>query len=259
MFYYFGYGSNLSRASRRAKGVESSSAEPALLEDWRLAFNIASPFPNGGCFANVVRGSGAVVHGALCAFEDQYLERLDWFEACGVVYERLELEVRTYQGKPITAHVYAGPPTDSGREGRPSVRYRNILLDGGRDVGLADEYLDWLMNHPVHPDPQYPPFVSPTDPEEVFTLDQVATRPLHTALAGHVFDMSGARSDHHILRPFFEGRDVTLFLLQRMDSSAGTETAEDIAIGRLSDEQRCYLNDYLHEFSREYQYVGRVA
>ena len=39
MFYYFGYGSNMSDRSLRAKGVEALNAEPAVLSDWRLAFN----------------------------------------------------------------------------------------------------------------------------------------------------------------------------------------------------------------------------
>ena len=62
-----------------------------------------------------------------------------------------------------------------------------------------------------------------------------------------------------LLRSLSDGQDVTLFFLRLMDSSVGTETDEDIASDRLSDQQRRYLNDYLHEFSRVYKYVGRLA
>ena len=259
MILYFGYGSNLRRASLRVKGVELSRTEPALLEGWRLIFNIAHPFPMEGYVANIVPAADGLVHGALCAFEDEYLESLDRYEGLGEYYERRELEVRTYGGDTKTAFVYVGSPAMSGSEGKPSVRYRNILVKGGHDVGLADEYLDWLANVPVHPAPDYPPFVPPKEPAKIFTLAQLADQPLHTVLAGHVFDMSGAGSGHMLLRSLSDGQDVTLFFLRLMDSSVGTETDEDIASDRLNDQQRRYLNDYLHEFSRVYKCVGRLA
>ncbi len=259
MIQYFGYGSNMRRVNLRVKGVESLSSEPALLKDWRLAFNLAHPFPFEGCVANIVPATGSAVHGALCAFEDEYLESLDRFEGLGVVYERRELEVWTYRGDTKTAYAYVGLPAKLQSEGKPSLRYRNILVEGGRDVGLADEYLNWLANVPVHPAPDYPPFVPPKEPTQVFTLAQLARQPLHAVLAGHVFDMSGAGPEHVILRSLIKDQDVTLFFLQQMDSSVGTETADDIASDRLSGEQRRYLNDYLHEFSRVYTYVGRLA
>ena len=71
--------------------------------------------------------------------------------------------------------------------------------------------------------------------------------------------MSTAGPRHQTLTTLLEGRDVTLFFLRRMDSSIGDETAEDIASDRLSEAQRRYLNNYLHEFCREYQYVGRLS
>ena len=126
-------------------------------------------------------------------------------------------------------------------------------------MGLADEYLEWLAKLPVHSAPDHPPFVPPKEPAEVFTLAQLAGQPLHAVLAGYVFDMSGAGVEHVILRSLIKDQDVTLFFLQHMDSSLGTETAADIAPDRLSEEQRRYLNDYLHKFSRVYKYVGRLA
>lgn len=259
MFLYFGYGSNLSRASLRVKGVEVHATEPAVLQDWRVSFNIEHPFPVvEGSVANVVPAAGGVVHGVLCTCEDRYLPSLDLFEGLGVFYERRQLEVRTYDGDTKLAHVYVGTPERVGAEGKPSQRYRNILLDGGHAEGLAGEYLDWLANVPTHAPPQYPRFAAPQPPPERLSVEQLGRRPSHTALAGYLFDMSTARPAHAILRSLLGGTDATLFILQRMDSSSGVETLEDIAAGRLSDAQQRHLNDYLHEFSREYRYAGHL-
>jgi len=51
---------------------------------------------------------------------------------------------------------------------------------------------------------------------------------------------------------------VTVFFLKRMDTSDGTETLDDFRHGNLSADQIRYLDQYLHEFSREYRYAGRI-
>ena len=78
-----------------------------------------------------------------------------------------------------------------------------------------------------------------------------------TALAGLVFDMSGARWQHRFLQDLLGGKDMTLFHLKRLDDSERTETLDDITHDRLTPAQREYLNEYLHEYNAEYVYVGR--
>jgi sulfite reductase (NADPH) flavoprotein alpha-component len=239
--------------------VEPGSTEPAILSDWRLVFNITHPFAFEGSVANVMPETVSVVHGALHACADEVLHHLDSFEGFGVYYERVQLEVRTYAGELHPAYVYVGLPTILKPEGRPSLRYRNILVDGGRDVGLVDDYLDRLMSIPIHPVPGHPPFTPPRGNSERITLQELAARPLHTAFAGYVFDMSEAGPQHQTLTAHLEGHDVTLFFLQRMDSSIGDEVMNDIDLNHLTEAQQRYLNDYLHEFCIEYKYVGRLV
>jgi sulfite reductase (NADPH) flavoprotein alpha-component len=50
---------------------------------------------------------------------------------------------------------------------------------------------------------------------------------------------------------------MTLFHLRRLDSSNLDETIDDIRHGRLNQAQWHYLNNYLHEYAREYRYAGR--
>ena len=86
-----------------------------------------------------------------------------------------------------------------------------------------------------------------------------STRETLTALAGRVFDMKTARWQHHHLQGLFGGRDMTLWHLQRMDSSDGQERESDVRAGRFNPAQSRYLNEFLHEYDREYEYVGRLV
>ena len=42
-----------------------------------------------------------------------------------------------------------------------------------------------------------------------------------------------------------------------LDSSDGSETLDDIRHGRLTPEQRQYLDEYLYQYNIEYVYVGK--
>ena len=102
-----------------------------------------------------------------------------------------------------------------------------------------------------------PPFEAPRGNWPDYTADSLAEHPALTALGGYVFDMRGARWEHEHLLGLFGGRDMTLFHLQRMDSSDGSESLDDLRLGRLDAKQRRYLDGYLHEYDKEYKFVGR--
>lgn len=259
MFTYFGYGSNMNGVSLSNKGVQARRTQAAVLENWRVAFNISHPFAFEGSVANIVSEKGSFVHGALCTCDDEYLGSLDTHEGLGVYYDRLALKVRTYEGDHLTAFAYVGTPLVVADEGLPSARYRNILLNGARTLGLAGDYLDWLSTLPTHAAPAYPLFVQPANVTARFTLAQVSGRPALTAVAGYVFDMSDAGPLHATLRSLFSGRDVTSFLLRLMNSSVDEESVRNTLPDRLSGAQRNYLNNCLHEFCNEYRYVGQLT
>lgn len=257
MFYYFGYGSNLSVIALRAKGVVPLRSESAVLEGWRLTFNVPDFFPIEGGTGNIEADAGATVHGVLHACRDRDFPSLDRLEALGVTYDRIVLSVTTYDGRRKSAYVYVGIPTNLDDRLRPSERYRNILARGAVDMKLDPAYVDGLLAIPCLPRPALPPF-NPGRPPRAFTLDTLARERSLTALFGYVFDMSKARAEHAYLRDLLGGKDVTLFFLKRLDTSDGTESFEDIRTNQLSHAQRSYLNAYLHEFAREYKLVGRL-
>jgi sulfite reductase (NADPH) flavoprotein alpha-component len=258
VFFYFGYGSNMREASLRAKGVVPLSAEPAILRGWRLTFNIPDFFRIEGGTGNIERSPEDEVHGVLYACRDDDLRALDELEALGVTYDRVQLEVETYGGRAVMANAYVGIPRalDSGH--RPSPRYRRLLIRGAEEMKLHPGYIDRLHAVDVYEVSPRGPFRFPERPSREFTLRSLSETPLHTAIAGAVFDMSTARVEHRYLQKLMAGRDVTVFFLKRMDTSDGSETLDHFRRGRLSAEQVRYLDEYLHEFSREYRYAGRI-
>jgi sulfite reductase (NADPH) flavoprotein alpha-component len=259
VFYYFGYGSNLSVIALRAKGVVPLRSEPAILEGWRLTFNVPDFFPIEGGTGNIEPGPDDTVHGVLHACRDRDFASLDRLEALGVTYDRIVLSVMTYDGRRRSAYVYVGIAANLDNHLCPSERYRNILARGAVDMRLDPAYVDRLLAIPTLQRPLLSSFRPPPGASlRHFTLDTLSKEPSLTSLNGYVFDMSAARREHAYLQELLAGKDVTLFFLKRLDTSDGTESFEDIKAGRLNEAQRSYLNAYLHEFAREYRLVGRI-
>ncbi|RYG66194.1 gamma-glutamylcyclotransferase, partial [bacterium] len=158
MFYYFGYGSNLSVPSLRAKGVDPLSSEPAILDGWRLAFDLPDFFEIEGGTGNIQRSENDAVHGVLHGCRNTDLARLDQLEAVGISYERIEGTVTTYSGRRARAFVYVGIPSILDPKCLPSERYRNIVVRGANDMRLDARYIERLRAMPTCPLPAAKPF-----------------------------------------------------------------------------------------------------
>lgn len=260
MFSYFGYGSNMDLVSLRNKGVEPRASERAFCLGWRLRFNVPHFFRHEGGVGNIEPSYPSdAVWGVLHLCDDEQLALLDAAEACGHGYNRIGISVFTDKGEQ-RAITYIGIPGFLDTDCRPTQRYLNILVRGATAACLDPIYVDALRRHPLRqPRGTAPPFVPPQGEYPVFTTATLRQHPLLTALAGSVFDMSGARWQHKFLHGIFGGKEMTLFHLKRLDSSDGSETLEDVKHGRLTSAQQGYLDEYLHEYSREYVYVGRYV
>ncbi len=265
MFNYFGFGSNMSMRSLKAKGVEPLASRRATLHGWRLRFNVQHFFRHEGGVGNIEYTGKPEdrVLGVLHVCPDEALSLLDAAEAYGHGYDRIEIPLETESsGSPtetVTAIAYVGTPLFLNEDCRPSRRYLNILLDGAHQAELEQAYIETLAQQPVHEPEAYPAFEAPKGDYPCFDKTSLANQPLYTALYGAVFDMSAARPLHEYLKGFFGGKDMTLFHLQRLDSSNVTETMDDIRKGHLNQTQLNYLNAYLNEYAREYRYVGRYT
>jgi sulfite reductase (NADPH) flavoprotein alpha-component len=258
VFWYFGYGSNMALRSLRAKGVEPRKSERAVLRGWRLRFNVEHFFRHEGGVGNIEPASDpkAEVWGVLHLCEDEHLVLLDSAEAYPHGYDRVAVSVLTDRGEQ-RAVAYVGMPAFLNNACRPTPRYLRILLEGAAGARLDPAYIEFLKSHPVHQNPPLPQkFVPPAGEYPSFTAATLAQHALFTALTGFVFDMSAARWHHRFLRDTFGGKDTTLFHLSRLDSSDGSETLDDIKYERLNPAQYRYLNEYLHAYAAEYDYVG---
>lgn len=260
MFRYFGYGSNMNLASLKAKGVVPLHSQRATLKGWRLRFNVEHFFKHEGGVGNIenTNNQSDVVCGVLHHLPDSALDFLDDAEAYGYGYDRVEVCVTSEcQHHQNIATTYVGMPEFINEDCRPSQRYLNIVVNGAQQAGLSTEYIAALRHTNIHVNVDSPTFQAPNHTNAVFDAKSLEAFPLYTALFGHVFDMTNARKRHDFLKGFFGGKDMTLFHLQRMDTSCQNETLEDIVNARLDQHQQRYLNQYLHEYSKEYLYVGR--
>jgi gamma-glutamylcyclotransferase (GGCT)/AIG2-like uncharacterized protein YtfP len=142
--WYFAYGSNLSSAQMIARAAwddaETERPRIARLPGYRVAFNMLA---DDGCrYANIVAsGDGAPgdgVLGVIYRCTEEMLARLDIFEAG---YERREVEVIADAGRTFSAIVYIALPETTTSEGSPRIEYLSIILKGGREQGLPENYV----------------------------------------------------------------------------------------------------------------------
>jgi len=141
--WYFAYGSNMSRAIfAQRRGLRPTASLWGWLHDWRLTFDLpVGPGERG--VANVVPEVGARTCGVLYRITPDEARDLDRTEGVlGGFYRRAQVVVRAHTGVSIDAFAYHSQYSSEGR--KPSPRYISLLLDGAREHGLPDDYIEYL-------------------------------------------------------------------------------------------------------------------
>ncbi len=258
MFNYFGYGSNINLISLKAKGVYPVRSEVAILKGWKLKFNVEHWFKHEGGVGNIEPGNPDIdfVEGMLHQCRDEHLKFLDLTESYGVGYDRIEVEVKTFNGLK-NAITYVGLPDFINNDCLPTGRYLNIIIKGAKEAGLSDGYISNLQALPIKKLEDYPEFQPALKEPLQFSPGSLKQKKYYTALCGAVFDMKNARKKLHCLFDLFGGKDMTLFHIKRHDSSTGNETIEDYLKGNISGSAKNYLNAYLNEYQKEFKYIGQ--
>ncbi len=143
--WYLAYGSNMNRGifeSRR--GMRPIQAKPALLQNYRLRFNLAiGPGERG--VANLESQAGARTWGVLYLITVEQSEHLDRTE--GVprgAYRRIPVSAIVDGSEQIAAFTYQSARISLGR--KPSPRYIGLLIEGGVQHGLPPGYLHHLRS-----------------------------------------------------------------------------------------------------------------
>lgn len=129
---------------RGRRGVRYERAVAARLAGWRLVFDKPSLLRDGNTFANIVRDAGAHVCGVSFLVSDDDMAHIDLTE--GVLignYSRVSVVVEPLESAP---HLEAYTLTSERRhsEPLPSHRYMRLLIDGAREHGLPETYVDHL-------------------------------------------------------------------------------------------------------------------
>lgn len=140
---YFAFGSNLSVAQMRVRCPGSEPAGPALLRGRDLGFSYRSQnFPPGGA-ADVVESEDGGVWGALYRLTAPDLEALDRFEFVGDGgYRRITVEVEQ-EDERLPALCYEVVDR-LGFELAPIPEYRRLMIEGAREHGLPQVWIDSL-------------------------------------------------------------------------------------------------------------------
>jgi gamma-glutamylcyclotransferase len=141
---YFAYASNLNRAQMERWCPASRFLRVAVLDGYRFVYDGFSPLWDGAV-GNVVLSETEKVWGALYDITLRDRQTLDAFEGYPRSYERLEVEVRDRDGKVHRAMTYHR----TGRAiGKPHPDYERVVLDGAKECGLPEEYVDRVLRVP---------------------------------------------------------------------------------------------------------------
>ena len=143
--WYLAYGSNMNRGifeSRR--GMRPIQAQPALLENYRLRFNLAMGAGERGV-ANLESQAGARTWGVLYLITVEQSLHLDRTEGIPRgIYSRIPVQAIVDGSEQIAAFTYQSDRISLGR--KPSPRYIGLLLEGAIQHGLPPGYLRHLRS-----------------------------------------------------------------------------------------------------------------
>jgi len=192
--YYFGYGALVNPVSRKRRGVETVSEQPAVLTDYRLTFGY------GGA-ANIVRKCGWDVHGVLMKCKsDKDWQILKDFDAG---YDCVKVSVMPYSPggpaeaaddyvddgdddhhQPIEAYVFVMGHNEEDKshvplDRLPQERYVRIIASGMRHHGVDEDYVQYqILNVNYLPDRkpedylQFPPLETKTKKLQYITMKE---------------------------------------------------------------------------------------
>lgn len=135
---YFAFASNLDRGQMKRWCPASRFLKTAVLPGFRFVYDGFSVTWDGAV-GNIVKSDAESVWGALYEITERDLRTLDAFEGYPRSYDHREVEVKDRDGKTYQAMTYFR----TGRAlGQPHPDYERIVVDGAKECGLPDDYID---------------------------------------------------------------------------------------------------------------------
>jgi gamma-glutamylcyclotransferase len=135
---YFAYASNMNTAQMERWCPASRYVKAAFLKGFRFVYDGFSVTWDGAV-GNIVKSGTEGVWGALYETTERDRLTLDAFEGYPRSYEHREVEVVDREGSVHRAMTYLR----TGRAlGKPHPDYERIVIDGAKQRGLPDDYID---------------------------------------------------------------------------------------------------------------------
>jgi len=135
---YFAYGANLDTQAMRRRAPSARVLGRARLRGYRRAFTVRSPY--WGALADLLEDPQGEVWGLLYEMEERDLARLDAFEGYPDLYTRFPVTVEVEGVRRVPGvWVYTVRPERREGEFAPGARYRRVLEEAGRRLGLPAE------------------------------------------------------------------------------------------------------------------------
>jgi cation transport regulator ChaC len=162
VYRYFAYGSVLSRRHLAEwageHGVDPGLFEqgtPAVLKGYELVFDVESKFW-GGRVANLRERESGAVHGVLFELPLEAKEAVLRKEGVptGLSEER-EVTVEV-AGRSLAASAFVARPERRSAPGAPSARLMSYLVEGARERGLPQTWVEELSRHSAAAAPGQP-------------------------------------------------------------------------------------------------------
>lgn len=138
--HYFAFGANMaSKVLVRRRGIEPLASRAAMVEGYGLRFALRGLPLFEPAFASLVEAPGEVTHGVLHTLRRADLLRLDRIEGS---YDRVDVSAHTHEGV-VEATAYMARRISPERT--PSRRYLGLLVEGAREHGLPDAWVEQLL------------------------------------------------------------------------------------------------------------------
>jgi gamma-glutamylcyclotransferase len=135
---YFAFASNMNQAQMKRWCPASRFLKAVVLGGFRFVYDGFSVAWDGAV-GNIVTSEFESVWGALYAITERDRQTLDAFEGYPRSYEHKEVEVKDRDGNAYRAMTYIR----TGRAlGKPHPDYERIVIDGAKECGLPEEYID---------------------------------------------------------------------------------------------------------------------
>jgi cation transport regulator ChaC len=153
--WYLGYGSNMNRGIfEDRRGMRPLRAQPALLENYLLSFNLPIGRGERGV-ANLEPRVGARTWGVLYLITPEQSAHLDRTEGVSRgIYRRIHVSAIVEGGGQVAGFTYQSDKISRGR--KPSLRYIGLLIEGAAQHGLPPDYLDYLESFDLATDERPP-------------------------------------------------------------------------------------------------------